>query len=70
MSSTHSFIGLLVCASLWLWIGWREKKRQLGTVSLFSPHLVQFMLLIIFFVFAAQFFSQVTGITWTPPFRR
>lgn len=70
MSALHSFIGLMVCAGLWAFVGWREKRRQLGTVPFVSAHLVQFILLIIFFVFAAQLFSQVTGVTWTPPFRR
>lgn len=69
MTTTISFVGTAVCALLWFIVGWREKRRQLGTVPIMSPHLLQFILLILFFVFAAQLFSDLTGITWTPPFR-
>lgn len=70
MSETQTFVGLMVCVVLWFFVGWREKKRELGTVPLMNAHLLQFILLIVFFVFAAQLFSQLTGLTWTPPFRR
>jgi len=70
MTLTQTIIGMVICIMLWVIVGWREKKRHLGVVPLLSPHTVQFILLIMFFVFAANLFAQITGITWTPPFLR
>jgi len=70
MPVKFSAAGMIACVLVWAFAGWREKKKQLGDVPL-VPHLyIKFFALILFLVFAADFISGVTGVTWQSPFRR
>lgn len=70
MDLTETLIGLAASALIWLFGRWREKKHTLGDVPMISPFYIQFAALVAFFVFAAHLVSLVTGLDWTPPFRR
>ncbi len=70
MSLKGTIIGLVACVLVWAFGFWREKKHELGTVSLIPPFYIQFLGIVGFLVFAAHLFSITTGIDWTPPFRR
>lgn len=70
MISVYAFIGMVAGAGLWGFGRWREKRAVLGKVPLIPPHMLQFLGLMIFLVFAADFVAAVTGVTWTSPFRR
>lgn len=70
MTLYYALIGMAAGALLWLFGRWREKRTQIGIVPWLPPHLVQFVGLLVFLAFAADFVSAVTGVTWTSPFRR
>lgn len=70
MTSVYALIGMLAGALLWGFGFWREKRAQIGKVPIVPPHLVQFLGLMVFLVFAADFVAAVTGVTWSSPFRR
>ncbi|MFC4348734.1 hypothetical protein ACFO5Q_12850 [Kordiimonas lipolytica] len=70
MSVKETIIGLAACVLVWAFGFWREKKHELGTVSLVPPFYIQFLGIVGFFVFAAHLIAITTGLDWTPPFRR
>lgn len=65
-----SVTGMLVCVLIWVLTSWREKKKQLGDVPIIPHIYIKFFTLIVFLVFAANFVSEVSGVTWKSPFRR
>jgi len=70
MSAISLIVGMAACVMVWGVSYWREKKRQLGNVSLIPAHYIQFSALIIFLVLAANLVAITTGVEWQSPFRR
>lgn len=70
MSLVHTIIGMVLCAALWGFGYWRERRHVTGVVELVPPFYIQFIAIVGLFVFAAHLFVLVTGIDWKPPFQR
>ena len=70
MISIYALIGMTAGVALWGFGFWREKRAQIGKVPIVPPHFIQFLGLMVFLVFAAEFVSAVTGVSWKSPFRR
>lgn len=70
MTAIYALIGMGAGVAMWSFGFWREKRSQIGKVPIVPPHLIQFLGLMVFLVFAADFVAAVTGVTWTSPFRR
>lgn len=69
MTTLYSLIGMAAGAALWLFGWWRQRKQKMGHVPLIAPVYLQFFGLLIVLIFAADFISAVTGVTWKSPFR-
>lgn len=70
MTSYYAVIGMAAGAGIWLFGRWREKRAEVGVVPWVPPHLMQFLGLLVFLAFTADFVAAITGVTWTSPFRR
>lgn len=62
--------GMIAGILLWLFGRWKESRQTLGVVPWLPPFYIQLTGLVMCLVFAADFISLSTGVTWSSPFRR
>lgn len=70
MSLVPSLLLLTAGIGLVLFGWWRQRAYRPGRLPLIPPFLLQLIGLVLTFAVAAHMIADLSGITWTPPYRR